>query len=412
MGVRPPRIALILAGGAARGAYEVGVVQHILEEVSRDLGRPVRFDIYCGTSVGAINACALAAFSHLPAEQQAERLTHQWERLRVGHVVRVDTGEVFGVVRSLFGRIRHGDRGGVLDPTGLERIVATAIPWPKIGENIRAGHLDAVTVSTTHIASGKTTVFVERGADGLPDWGRDPTIRARRVQLGPAHALGSAALPFLFPAVEIDGEFHCDGGLRQNVPLSPARRLGADGMIVISPRYSEVDEPDPANETAFPSPYFLLGKVLNALLLDRIDADIDRLQRITSVLDAGVRVYGPEFLERLNRELSPGSPERSLRPIRAVFIRASANIAAMASEFVRAPAFASRASGVVGALLRRLGEGSRESDLLSYLLFDGEFARQLIELGRADARARHVELVRLFETLAPAQAAWRWKAST
>ena len=409
--MRPPRIALILAGGAARGAYEVGVVQHILEDVSRDLGRPVRFDIYCGTSVGAINACALAAFAHLPCAVQAERLTHQWERLRVGHVVRVDTTEVFGVVRSLLGRTRKGDRGGVLDPTGLERIVATAIPWPKIGENIRAGYLDAVTVSTTHVATGKTTVFIERAGGGLPEWGRDPTIRARRVQLGPAHALGSAALPFLFPAVEIDGEYHCDGGLRQNVPLSPARRLGADAMVVISPRYADGSESDPANETAYPSPYFLLGKVMNALLLDRIDADIDRLQRITSLLDAGVRVYGSEFLDKINRDLNPGSPERSLRPIRAVFIRASENIAVMASEFVRAPAFASRASGVIGALMRRLGEGSRDSDLLSYLLFDGEFARQLIELGRADARARHVELVRLFETIAPAQAAWRWKAS-
>jgi NTE family protein len=402
--VRTPRIALILAGGAARGAYEVGVVQHILEEVSRDLGRTVRFDIYCGTSVGAINACALAAFADLPGAAQAARLRAQWERLRVGHVVRVDTGEVFGVVRSLLGRTRKGDRGGVLDPTGLERIVETAIPWSRIGDNIRAGLLDAVTISTTHVATGKTTVFVERQGP-LPDWGRDPTVEVRAAQLGAVHALASAALPFVFPCVAIDGQFHCDGGLRQNVPLSPARRLGADGMIVISPRYADVDEADPANETAYPSPFFLLGKVLNALLLDRIDADIDRLQRMTAVLDAGIAVYGPQFLEEVNRHLRPGSPERSLRPIRAVLIRASENIAALASEFVRTPAFGSRAGGVVGALLRRLGEGSRESDLLSYLLFDGEFARTLIELGRNDARARHAELVHFFERFAQPSAA-------
>jgi NTE family protein len=399
--VRRPRIALILAGGAARGAYEVGVVQHILEEVSRDLGRPVRFNIYCGTSVGAINACALAAFAEMPGAAQAARLRAQWERLRVGHVVRVDTREVFGVVRSLFGRNRQGDRGGVLDPTGLERIVETAIPWSRIGENIRAGLLDAVTISTTHVATGKTTVFVEREGP-LPDWGRDPTVEVRAAQLGAVHALASAALPFVFPCVPIDGQFHCDGGLRQNVPLSPARRLGADGMIVISPRYADVDDADPANETAYPSPFFLLGKVLNALLLDRIDADIDRLQRMTAVLDAGIAVYGPQFLDEVNRHLRPGSRERSLRPIRAVLIRASQNIAALASEFVRTPAFGSRAGGVVGALLRRLGEGSGESDLLSYLLFDGEFARLLMELGRKDARARHAELLQFFEKFAEA----------
>ena len=399
--MRKPRIALILAGGAARGAYEVGVVQHVLEEVSRDLGRPVRFNIYCGTSVGAINACALAAFADLPGPAQAARLRAQWERLRVGHVVRVDTREVFGVVRSMFGRTRKGDRGGVLDPTGLERIVETAIPWSRIGENIRAGLLDAVTISTTHVATGKTTVFVEREGS-LPDWGRDPTIEVRAAQLGAVHALASAALPFVFPCVPIDGEFHCDGGLRQNVPLSPARRLGADGMIVISPRYADVEEADPANETAYPSPFFLLGKVLNALLLDRIDADIDRLQRMTAVLDAGIAVYGPQFLEEVNRYLRPGSPERSLRPIRAVLIRASENISALASEFVRTPAFGSRAGGVVGALLRRMGEGSGESDLLSYLLFDGEFARLLMELGRNDARARHAELLQFFERFAEA----------
>jgi NTE family protein len=394
-------MAMVLAGGAARGAYEVGVVQHILDDVARDLGRPPPLDILCGTSVGAINACALAASADDP-DHRADRLVRQWTSLRIPHVLRFDSAEVFSLLRSLVGRPGPTRKGGILDPAGLQRIVAHAIGFNRIPENLRAGRLDAVTVSTTHIASGKTTVFVDRAEPGMPDWGRDPTIVVRRVHLGAPHALASAAIPFLFPPVLLGGEFHCDGGLRQNVPLSPARKLGASAMIVVSPKYESTLPPPPeiASERVaeFPNPMFLLGKTLNALMLDRIENDIDRLQRISSLLEAGTHVYGPEFVERINREMGTAHSQRQLRPIRAVLIRTTTNIAERAAEFVRSPAFASRATGMLGALFRRLGEG-RESDILSYLLFDGEFARQLIEHGRDDARANHDELCTLFESV-------------
>jgi NTE family protein len=396
---RPFRIALVLAGGAARGAYEVGVVRYILEDVAQALGRPVRVDILCGTSVGAINACFLAAAADDP--HRALRLVDHWRRLTVPHVVRVDPAHVWGLVRGLVGRAANPDRrGGLLDPTGLGRIVATGIDFPRIGENLRAGHLAAVTVSTTHIASGRTYVYVQRGDDGVTRWGRDATIVPRAAELTPAHALASAAIPFIFPAVNLDGEYHCDGGLRQNVPLSPARRLGASAMVVISPKYEspggdEAEAAADANEASFPNPLFLLGKTLNALMLDRIENDIDRLQRITDFLEAGTRAYGPDFVDRLNRELRAAGGH-AIRPIRAVLIRSSHNISQMAVDFVRQPRFASRATGMVGALFRRLAE-ERDSDLLSYLLFDGEFAMQLIDVGREDARANHDALCRLFQ---------------
>jgi NTE family protein len=391
------RIALVLAGGAARGAYEVGVVRYILEDVARALGRPLPIDILCGTSVGAINACFMAATAD--DERRALRLVEHWKRLRVEHVVRIDSAQIFGVVRGLFGRPSTPRRGGILDPAGLGRVVAAGIDFRRIRDNLRARRLDAVTVSTTHIASGKTMVFVERADGTLPRWGRDATIVARAVELTPAHALASAAIPFLFPAVQLEGQYHCDGGLRQNVPLSPARRLGASAMIVISPKFDS-SEPVPADlaaerEADFPSPLFMLGKTLNALMLDRIDNDIDRLQRITDIIEAGKRVYGADFGERIDRELRAGAGH-GVRAISAILIRASQNIAQLAVDFVRRPAFAGRVSGVVGALFRRLGEAS-ESDLLSYLLFDGEFAELLIDVGRADARARHDELCALFE---------------
>ncbi len=136
-----------------------------------------------------------------------------------------------------------------------------------------------MTVSTTHVGSGRTIVFVSRAVREEPEWGSDPTVSARAVELQAEHALASAAIPLLFPAVRIGREFHCDGGLRQNVPLSPARRLGATGLIVVNPRHipsaEAMSREAASSEEGFPSPIFLLGKAMNALLLDRVDNDID-----------------------------------------------------------------------------------------------------------------------------------------
>ena len=402
-----PRVALVLAGGAARGAYEVGVVQHLLEEVSRDLGRDVPLDILCGTSIGALNACALAAFAEEPRERGA-RLAKIWTDLSVERLVQPDLRGLF----SMGSRWFRGERelgavpareGGLVDPRAFEELIETVIPFGAIDGNIEAGRLDALTVSTTHVASGRTMVYVHRRGGGLPAWSLDPTITPRAVKIAPVHAFASAAIPILFRAVRLDSEFHCDGGLRQNVPLSPARRLGALGVIVVNPRYlpTPADEQRAqASEDLFPGPMFLLGKTLNALLLDRIDTDLARLRSINDILAAGQRRFGPRFIDELNEEL--GHPKgRGMRPMQALQIRTSQDLGKLAAEFVLSPAFARTSRGVAGRLLRRLAvsDARDESDLLSYLLFDGEFARQLIELGKSDARARHAELCSFFESL-------------
>jgi len=222
---------------------------------------------------------------------------------------------------------------------------------------------------------------------------------ARPAEIAAEHVLASAAVPLLFPAVEIDGHFYCDGGLRQNVPLSPARRLGANSLIVINPRYIREDVPTPevaeARERQYPDPFFFVGKALNALLLDRIENDIDRLERLNAVLRAGSRRFGPTFMASLNEELGRGG-ESGLRPLDVVYVRASRDIGVLAAEYVRSPEYARRVGGLMGRALRRIAEGETEADLLSYVLFDGPFAAQLIEMGRDDARARHDHLVKFF----------------
>ena len=398
--VRPDRTAFVLAGGAARGAYEVGVMEHVIVDVARSLGRDVRLDVLSGTSVGALNACALAAFADL-GKGAIGPVIDVWTKLSVADLVRPDTRGIFQMGARLLGRGGSSDlaparEGGLLDPDGLERLVANSIPFDRIQPNLEAGHLDALTVSTTHVASGRTVVYVQRRDVSLPRWSHDPTTVARAAHITAQHALASAAIPILFRAVKLDGDWHCDGGLRQNVPLSPARRLGAGRVLVINPRYiGAAPLDDLGAEDLFPGPFFVLGKTLNALLLDRIDTDLARLETINRILDAGTRAYGAGFVGSLNREL--GFPEgQGMRPMQALLVRASQDIGRMAAEFVRSPAFTD--GGLAGRVIRRIAEpdSRNEADLLSYLLFDGAFAGQLIELGRADARARHEELCAFF----------------
>ena len=396
------RTALVLAGGAARGAYEVGVVQHILEEVSKDLGRDVRFDILSGTSVGALNACGLAAYADLgPA--RVGKLIDVWTSLDISELVRPDVRSVLEMWDRIIRRrpseelVRTND-GGLVDPTGLEHLVEKTIPFERISENIRAGHLAALTVSTTHVKSGRTVVYVQSNGE-LPTF-HDASTLVKSARITMSHALASAAIPILFRSVALDGHYHSDGGLRQNVPLSPARRLGARRIFVVNPRFVPTTPLEPASgkdQEERPGLLFLLGKTLNALLLDRIDSDIGRLRTINRILEAGTEVAGADFVTKLNEQLGYSEGE-GFYPLDAMMIRTTKDIGKMAAQFVQSPSF-SRIGGMTGRLMRQLADrdSRNEADLLSYLLFDGEFARQLIEMGRSDAKMRHDELCRFFD---------------
>ncbi len=397
------KTALVLAGGAARGSYEVGVVDYILTSVAKTLGTRAPIDVLCGTSVGAINACVIAAYADDPV-LCSRVLLSEWHGLRLEELVRLNTRELAGLLGAFLGRrsVKDGRgsarRGGLLDPSGIERIVRRAIPFDRVEAHVKSGLLTGLTLSTTHIATGRTVIFVQHHPDAHPKWSRDPTISVVAGTLGAEHALASGALPLLFPAVRIDGDFYCDGGLRQNVPLSPARRLGADGLIVVNPRFISPLPTSTKVDAPYPGPLFLLGKALNALLLDRIDNDLDRLQRLNAILEAGVHRYGPTFLGELNLGLSQEGASAGVRPLLTVHIRASQDIGMLAAEYVRSREFSARTPGVLGGALRRIAEwqGEGEADLLSYLLFDGGFSAQLIELGRRDAKSRHDELCAFF----------------
>jgi len=399
-----PKIGIVLSGGGSRGAYEAGIIHYLRTDLAKRMGRQAPIDIITGTSVGAINAAFMAATQEDP-RGQAEQMVTAWRALQIEELISLKARDLLRAMKMIMG----GDPpppdpgsfryGGMLDTSGLERFVVRHIPWRGIDRNLRERHLHAISVSATHVGSGHTMVFLSSAEPVPREWSRDPFVRHRAAKIGPRHVLASAAIPMLFPSVKIGDEFFTDGGLRQNTPMSPAIRLGADRLLLISLKHVTPVSDSMARENveAFPKPLFLAGKALNALLLDHTEYDLQRMQRINMILDAGRESFGDKFETMMNQALikNRGAP---LRRIHAVHIRPSEDIGAMASDFVNSGRL--RLRGIVAQqLISRLagGEARRENDLLSYLLFDGDFAADLIELGRRDAAKKEDELAALFD---------------
>jgi NTE family protein len=331
--------------------------------------------------------------------------------MKLEEVLPLSVRDLMAVPRRLLGlrgiaeRMNRGEAPerlyGVLNTEPLEKLVLRGVPWRSIRPNVKQGLVDAVCVAATQIGTGHVVVFIESRDRALPRWTRDPTIVPRPTRLLPIHALASAAIPVLFPAVRVASTYYADGGLRLNTPLTPALRLGADRVLVVALRQN----PQQASEAAlseqrvgdYGSPLFLFGKVLNALLLDHIDTDLARMRVMNEIFADGEKVYGPDFLERIN-EVADRERGQQFRRIDDVVIRPSADLGRLAGTILRSISATRGRSPLIRLAARNLAGGRRgqESDLLSYLLFDGEFLAPLAELGFSDARAREEELVRFF----------------
>lgn len=403
-----PRIALVMSGGGARGAYEAGVLSYLFQDLPPRLGRPVHFDIVTGTSVGAVHACYVAATQQEP--DAGERLAAIWRSLSLDKVFEVGATDLIRVPWRLLGLggpagLLPATAGGVperlaglFDTGWLETIVLERIAWDKLRENIDEGRLHALAIAATEVATGRSAVFVDNRTGTVPRWASDPFVVARPAKIGPPHALASAAIPLLFPALRIGRTYYCDGGLRLNTPLAPALRLGADRVLVIGLRHPRTPEEEDriANrrEANYSSPTYLLGKALNALLLDRVEYDVDRLRLFNAILESGVRNYGSDFLQRINEPIVE-LRNNPYRIVRDFFLRPSKDLGAVASDCLR---HQSRSRGLRDWLSRNVvryaGRGALgEADLLSYLFFDRCYAEHLIELGRNDAAEAGDDLV-------------------
>jgi NTE family protein len=405
-----PRLALVLSGGGARGAYEAGVLKYIREDLAGDLGGQVHFDILCGTSVGGIHTCFIAGTADIPAAQ-GRLLAERWESLILEEVVHFGVKEFMKAPATLLGsgRIEEVEKGqkrlgGIVNTMMLERIVRRLIPWQRVSRNCEMGGFESLSITATDIGSGKSVVFVESSRP-LPPWSQDPFVRVQAVKMVAEHAIASAAIPILFPAIAIGERFFCDGGLRQNTPLSPALRLGAEKVLVVGLRHKPSPAEQPEETMPFPGAAFLAGKILNAFLLDHIDYDLDRLRRFNALIAAAKAAGDEDHKRRLDEvvERARGAP---YRVVGEYMVRPSIDLGAIAGEVARAGRFKGQGGGTGIRLLRRLASarGSSEADLLSYILFDGQYAAELVRIGYEDARARHHELASfLCDCIVPAE---------
>lgn len=404
-GMRPPQppTALVLSGGGMRGAYEVGVVAGMVEVLDREPGEPGLFDVFAGTSVGAINASYFAANadSH---DHRVERLVDTWQSLRLDDHARV---RPLGLapMPDAFRRWANSKILGksLLDTRAVEVLVRRTVDWERMHRNVDAGIVRAVMVAALHVVSGRTTVFTE----GAPGVRIENTRDERRVtafeRITADHVLASAAIPLLFPTRKLGDHYYCDGGLRFNTPIAPAIRAGAERLVVISVRHErsvrEVAAVEAADHAQMQdlSPIFLVGKLLNALLLDPVQYDLQVLDRLNQMMEVLEETLAPEDLERVHRVWvrHRGMPYRR---IKTLTFTPSRDLGRLAAEYIRKSLKLKELKPIARYLLERAARDApeAEADWASYMLFDGGFAHELIEVGRADARARAQQIREFF----------------
>jgi len=352
-----PRVGLVLSGGGARGAYEVGVLQYVREQIKRSCN----FHVITGSSVGAINGSYLAATADRP-RAQTRPLVRVWSELDLDQMYRIGWSQVRHLPQLLFGRSLPKDGrvetvGGLVDSGYIEDFVRRRIPWKGLHHNLGRGHLSAFACSATELATGKTTVFVQTRPGAQRPWPVDPGNDVVHTNISAAHALASAAIPVLFPAVRVGEQYYVDGSLRQNTPVRPAMRLGANRLLVVGLRYEHADDlaerARAQARTVYPNAVFMGGKLLDALMLDKLEADLRRIERLNEIIDAGRRMYGPDFGQKLASAI-PGRRGAGERPGELRAVRPRLHQGADAARLPRRAGAARPDRGVV----RLIGAGS------------------------------------------------------
>lgn len=386
-----PRLALVLAGGGARGAYEAGVLRFILQELPRRLEHPVVADLICGTSVGAINGSAIAAWTGDP--QGPTELSNFWNNLSVSEVYKF---EALDLLRSPMRMMRGpaDNQMAWVDARPLHDLMANIFPWEQLYEVIDRGDLTALVLTATEVVTGRCAQFID-GRISAESMEEHMGIRRVFDRIGPNHVLASCAIPFLFPPVDINGTAMVDGSLRQNTPLSPALRMGAKSALVVGTRVPKpIPTMDEIEGVDRPSTGFLLGKALNALLLDPVHHDLRRIDLINEILEAGTALYGDTFVDKINDAIGPRL-SRKLRPINTFCIHPSEDLGRVAAA-IWDPKKINATRGT-RFMLSTIAGDAEESDLLSYLLFDSSYTAVIEDLGYQDAQRQESGITEFIE---------------
>lgn len=375
----PPVLGLVLPGGGARCAYQVGVLKAVAE-----LARPgpLPFPVLSGTSAGALVAAVLAAHAD-DFQRGVGVLEDVWGGFTVGRVFRSDTRAMLGSGLKLLlalvsaGLLARPPRS-LFDNAPLRRLLASGVDFDAIRANLARGHLRAFAITAAGYSTARSVSFVQ-AAEPVAPWSRAWRLGlAADITLD--HLMASAAIPFLFPAVAMGGEYFGDGAMRQSAPLATPIHLGASRLLVIGVRGTrsasgEVPPREPTLGQVF-------GFMLDTLFADGLDSDLERMRRVNILVS------------RIAAE--PGTPATlGLRPVEPTVFGPQHDLAELAARHAGSMPRSLR------ALLRAMGAydgGGRQ--LLSYLLFEGDYTRALIAAGHADAMARRAELERLLGSAA------------
>ena len=369
------KTALVLPGGGARGAFQVGALKALAELVPRGTVNPFR--IISGTSAGAVTSIVLAAKARRCKIAVAE-LEEVWGNFRCHDVYKTDNLTMIKSSLHWFSAIVTGGLIGMpeslLDNSPLRALLSRNVRFPRIQNALDRGWLDAVTVTAAGYSTAQSHSFFQ-ATDAHKEWSRTRRT-GMRDDLHLDHVMASIAVPMIFPPVRIGGEYFGDGAMRQATPLSPAIHLGADRILVLGVRNEVADKaPDPTDILDSPSFAQIAGYMLDTLFMDGLYSDLERMTRINQLIDAVPDQHRTGVL-------------RKMRPIDTMVIIPSEDVRDIAHRHHQELPRALR------ILLRGIGgKRARENRLISYLLFEQNFTREMIDLGYRDAMKVKNELL-------------------
>jgi NTE family protein len=389
---------LVMSGGGVRGAYQAGVLGGIVEVLGlkSDDGSPFQF--FAGTSIGALNTAYVAANAN-HGHLDTDGLMTVWSTLALEDMVNL---RPWSLVRDLVRGVAPtaDSKRSLADPDAMAKLVDMPELWDQLRVNIDDGTVKALFIAALEVATGRTALF----ADLTPgfDYAESPDPRRvlRRTQMNLEHLMASAAIPVLLPARRIEGGLYVDGGLRFNTPISPVLRAGAEKVVVIS--MIDRGRPQPAAEVGDDeeqSLLFLMGKLINAALLDPMEYDLTILDRINGLMATLEEVLGPEQLQQV-ATLLEDKRGAAYRKVDTLLFTPSEDIGLLAGRFIHENAERWKKGGTfLHRVLRRTAgvEPPEEADWASFVLFDGQFCERIIDVGRGDVLARADDVKRFFE---------------